>query len=115
MRPSFALSVTSKDEGAGNAGCTSHPLPCVQMKKDARRPTQVRRNHSDTPCAMVLRLLRDLPGEPAFLPPSPRALDPKGCPLHWRDRTTRLDRTRRAARLAARPRPSHPCPRIVAI
>src|SRR6202035_1851208 len=34
---------------------------------DARRPTQVRRNHSGTPCAMALRLLRALPGVPGFL------------------------------------------------
>src|SRR5689334_17369641 len=59
--------VPQKTEGAGNAGCTTHPLPCVQNKKDARRPTQVRRNHSGTPCAMVLRLLRALLGVSGLL------------------------------------------------
>jgi len=54
-------------EGAGNAGCTPHPLPCVQNKKDARRPTQVRRNHSGTPCAMALRLTPRSPWCPGSL------------------------------------------------
>src|ERR1700760_2421758 len=62
-------------EGAGNAGCTPHPLPYAQNKKDARRPTQVRRNHSGTPCAMVYCLLRALAGDRAFLPPSPVEFD----------------------------------------
>src|SRR5580704_2779733 len=44
----------------------THCLACT-TKKDARRPTQVRRNHSGTPCAMVLRLLRALPGVSGLL------------------------------------------------
>ena len=55
-RPGLAIRVPLKTEGAGNAGCTPHPLPCVQTERNARRPTQVRRNHSGTPCAMALRL-----------------------------------------------------------
>src|ERR1700748_1589698 len=54
-------------KGAGNAGCTPHPLPCVQNEKTHAGSTQVRRNHSGTPCAMVLRLLRDLPGVSGLL------------------------------------------------
>src|SRR5215470_7102482 len=61
-----------KMEGAGNAGCTPHPLPYAQNKKDARRLNTGTPKSSGTPCAMGLRLLRDLPGEPALLPPSPR-------------------------------------------
>src|SRR5690349_14002712 len=66
--PGFAKTLSlEKTEGAGNAGCTPHPLPCVHNKRDARRPTQVRRNHSGTPCAMALRLLRALLGVPGLL------------------------------------------------
>src|ERR1700742_3719449 len=60
-----------KSRGAGNAGCTTHPLPYAQNKKDARRLNTGPPTSPGTPCAMVLRLLRDLLGEPAFLPPSP--------------------------------------------
>src|SRR6201986_922373 len=35
---------------------------------------QVRRIHSGLPCAMVLRLIRALLGDPAFLSPSPAGL-----------------------------------------
>ena len=44
----------------------THCFAC-KNEKDARKPTQVRRNHSGTPCAMGLRLLRALPGVPGFL------------------------------------------------
>src|ERR1700750_3469051 len=34
LRPSDAMNLASpKAEGAGNAGCTPHPLPCVQNEK----------------------------------------------------------------------------------
>ena len=101
-----------KSKGAGNAGCTPHPLPCVQNGKDARRPTQVRRNHSGTPCAMVLRLLRALPGVSGLLAsvacrlviggldPSVEGTGPHGLTVHAL-----------AARLAAGPCPSHSGPR----
>src|ERR1700742_2821512 len=35
---------------------------------------QVRREHPGLPCAMALRLIRALPGDPAFLSPSPAGL-----------------------------------------
>src|SRR5581483_1943153 len=55
--PGSASSVLPrKAEGAGNAGCTNAPTALRAKGKDARRPTQVRRNHSGTPCAMALRL-----------------------------------------------------------
>src|SRR5581483_673534 len=53
-RPDFCFRLHPRnEEGAGNAGCTPHPLPYAQTEKNARRPTQVRRNHSGIPCAMV--------------------------------------------------------------
>src|ERR1700756_941796 len=53
----------------GRRECRVHAAPTAlrAKQKDARRPTQVRRNHSGTPCAMVLRLLRALLGVPGFL------------------------------------------------
>src|ERR1700738_3334109 len=53
----------------GRRECRVHAAPTALRanEKDARRPTQVRRNHSGTPCAMVLRLLRALLGVPGLL------------------------------------------------
>src|SRR6201999_3785224 len=66
-RPGDAItSLPPKIEGAGNAGCTPHPLPCVQNKENAREANTGTPKSSGTPCAMVLRLLRDLPREPAL-------------------------------------------------
>src|SRR5580704_19703909 len=55
----------------GRRECRVHAAPTALRanKRDARRPTQVRRNHSGTPCAMVLRLLRALLGVPGLLAP----------------------------------------------
>ena len=41
-------------EGAGNAGCSMHPQPRVQIKKRRTRTYKVHRNHTGIPCAMVL-------------------------------------------------------------
>ena len=61
----LALEMT---EGAGKAGCPPHPWSACR-KKHAAEP-QVG-GSSGLPCAMVLRLIRDLPGDHAWLPPSP--------------------------------------------
>src|ERR1700760_3178773 len=55
--------------GRGRRECRVHAAPTALRAKQkvARRPTQVRRNHSGTPCAMALRLLRALPGVPGLL------------------------------------------------
>src|SRR5581483_1221070 len=45
----------SKAEGAGNAGCTPHPLPCVQTKRRTQANTGTPKS-TGTPCAMALRL-----------------------------------------------------------
>src|SRR6202030_4324016 len=66
-----ALQNRCPSKNRGRRECRVHAAPTALRanKKDARRPTQVRRNHSDTPCAMALRLLRALPGVPGFLAP----------------------------------------------
>src|SRR6266702_6041104 len=103
------------------------------------------RKTSGIPHAMVLRLIRDLPGDEFLLPPSPLGLDgasnpvgpnapPRGLASTTDARTTRLRRPqqRRSSRaplsiahefdLALRPhahttssRPPHPAPRFVTI
>jgi len=55
-------------QGRPGAGCTHGPRA---TKKHAAEP-QVQPGQPGLPCAMVLRLIRDLPGDRAFLPPSPR-------------------------------------------
>ncbi len=60
----------SSTEGAGNAGCALHPWPPVQ-KKSTGVSNQGYTASTGIPCTMVLRLIRDLPGDRAFLPPSP--------------------------------------------
>src|SRR6201995_3030612 len=97
----------SKKEGAGNAGCSPHPPPCVQNKENEREANTGTPKSHGTPCAMVLRLLRDLPGEPAFLPPSPAShlagLSPA---LAGQDHTALPYASGRL--VLARPRPSEP-------
>jgi hypothetical protein len=53
-----------KTEGAGKAGCRPHPWPACR-KKHAAEP-QVSQT-TGLPCAMVLTLIRDLPGVPGLL------------------------------------------------
>ena len=59
-------------EGAGKTGCALHPRSRVHLMlwKNAHTSIQVQRKHSGLPCAMVLRIIRDLPGGRA-VPPSP--------------------------------------------
>jgi hypothetical protein len=56
-------------EGAGNAGCALHPWPPVQQKSTGVS-NQGYTASTGIPCTMVLRLIRDLPGDHACLPPS---------------------------------------------
>src|SRR5262249_48791547 len=65
-----------KTEGAGNAGCSPHPQPCVQWKKARKQVTTGTPKQSGTPCAMVYGLYVLSPGDRAFLPPSPHGSSP---------------------------------------
>src|SRR6201999_4188117 len=59
-----------RTEGAGNAGCTTHPLPRVQRKRTHAGSTQVRRNHPALPaqwvygCSVLSSANRHLPPSP---------------------------------------------------
>ena len=65
--------MVSPNEGVGNAGCQAHPQPRVRMVV-VKMHTSI---HSEVakitrhPHAMVYGLFRALPGDRAFLPPSP--------------------------------------------
>jgi hypothetical protein len=73
MRPRFASASPSVGtEGAGKAGCRSHPRSCAQ--KSARVDHRFNRITPAFPARMVYGLLRALPGDRAFLPPSPCGL-----------------------------------------
>src|SRR5450432_3547212 len=48
----------------------------VRVQQKARGRTTGTGGSSGLPCAMVLRLIRDLPGDHAWLPPSSRRMSP---------------------------------------
>jgi hypothetical protein len=112
LRPSLAKRHPQREEGAGNAGCTTHPLPCVQTKKDAREANTGTPKSSGTPCAMVYGCSVISPANQLFCHRRLRVAS-QACPLHWRDRTTRLDRTRSRRTSCGATRPSQPTSRLV--
>jgi hypothetical protein len=105
-----------KTEGAGKTGCPHAPVGLRARKVAQRREDhRYRRNHTGLPCAVVYGLLRALPGEPAWLPPSlsrlPLELSAKlsacmGAPGPH-DFAVRIDAARQSAPL----RPPHSAPR----
>ena len=60
------VGVPLKTEGAGKTGCWLHPRPACNKKRRRQSP-QVQPERPGLPCAMVLRLIRDLPGVPGLL------------------------------------------------
>ncbi len=74
--PEFCTSMTLREVGGRreDRGKTGWPLqPGILAQKEiarARKP-QVQAGTSGLPCAVVLRLICALPGEPSRLPPSP--------------------------------------------
>ncbi len=62
----------SKMEGAGKAGCWLTPMARLQKRMQAAVTTGTSRT-TGLPCAMALRLIRDLPGDRLDCPRHPRA------------------------------------------
>jgi hypothetical protein len=96
IRPSFASTLSlSHEEGAGKAGWPHAPGACAQKDcAKARRP-QAQAVTTGLPCAMVLRLIGALPGEPAFATVAyakPLELSARLSACIGRARTTRLRR-----------------------
>jgi hypothetical protein len=61
-----------KTRGRREAGCTLHPRSRAQLRvAKTHTSIQVQRRHSGFPCAVGYGLYRALPGERAFLSPSP--------------------------------------------
>src|SRR6202048_3944924 len=73
MRPGFAfISILRPKEGAGNAGRPMRPIAaCAMVEVERTRVSQVTPESPGIPRAMVYGLFRALPGDRAFLPPSP--------------------------------------------
>ena len=110
MRPRFGSKPPSSDqEGAGNAGCPLHPWSACSKK--ARGRTTGSAGTTGIPCAMVLRLIRALPGDRALLPPSSADRSADLAPASGRqNHTTSPSAT--TSFVHDGPRPSHPAPNV---
>jgi hypothetical protein len=98
-----------KTEGAGKAGCRSHPWSACSKK--ARGRTTGTSRTTGLPCAMVLRLIRDLPGDRALLPPSSADRSADLTPaLGRQDHTISPSAICCSSRNTSRP--SHPAPNV---
>src|ERR1700730_12431338 len=103
-----------KQEGAGNAGCPMHPQPRVRfvVLVCTRVFTAEAPETSGIPHAMVLRLIRAVPGDRALLPPSSagksRDLNASVGASGPHDFAVRIS----TARLATPLRPPHPAPNV---
>ena len=98
-----------KKRAQGRPGAGWHPWSACN--KRARSRPQVQPKTSGLPCAMVLRLIRALPGDQALLPPSSidRSTDLTPA-LGRQDHTTSPSASRHSSRDA--PRPSHPASNV---
>jgi hypothetical protein len=109
-RPSAANSLALEDRrGRRECRVMASPMARLQQKKQAAVTTGSA-GSTGIPCAMVYDLYRALPGDRAFLPPSPAACDCRlstsvGVP-EPHDFTVREGHVR----LTCHPRPSHPRP-----
>jgi hypothetical protein len=105
----------NQKEGAGNAGCALHPWPPVQ-KESTGVSNQGYTATAGIPCAMVLRLIRDLLGDHAWLPPSSADRTADLAPASERqDHTTSPSAPTPLVALTIAPgdvRPSHPAPNV---
>src|ERR1700747_557502 len=115
FRPSFAgVSPSSKVRGRREGRVAAAPGAPAQRKFARARKPQVQAVTTGLPCAVVLRLIRTLPGEPAFATVAfANPLEPREnlAPAWARQDHTTLPSADRAVRLSARPRPPHSAPR----
>ncbi len=99
VRPSFASRFRpqqNRGRREGRVAACTRGLTRKKELREARRP-QVQAVTTGLPRAMVLRLIRALPGEPSRLPPSPpRSFQLRSdlAPRPWGARTTRFRRPR---------------------
>jgi len=75
MRPSFASFDTLKERGCRESRMRAAPaVSCANSHETNAHEHTGQRRQSGFPCAMLYGLYRDLPGDRAFLPPSPARL-----------------------------------------
>jgi hypothetical protein len=99
-----------KKEGAGKAGCRLAPMAPCAIEEHRGRNHRCGRS-SGLPCAMVLRLIRDLPGDQALLSPSSADRSTDLAPaLGRQDHTTSPSASCHSSRDI--PRPSHPAAHV---
>jgi hypothetical protein len=95
----------------------AHRTHGSRATKKARGRTTGTGGSSGLPCAMVFRLIRDLPGDHAWLPPSPQsalcALQDLAPASERQDHTTSPTASRHSSLDMLRP--PHPAPRFVTI
>jgi hypothetical protein len=121
MYPRCGVAVcSSRRRGRRESRVRAAPaVSCAKMHKETHTSIQVQRKHSGFPCAMGYGLLRALPGDRAFLPPSPRGYLRQTWRQHRGARTTRLHRPQQRRSSCAHPskrapalsRPPHLDPR----
>ena len=105
----------------GRRECRAPDAPasrvCRDSGSDAHALVRSHRNHPAFPAQWFYGFLRALPGDRAFLPPSPaRSLLPRNLtPASGRQDHTTSPSACRLARQARRPRPPHPAPRFVTL
>src|SRR6202790_3948080 len=106
-----------QSKGAGNAGRPMRPIAaCAMVMVERTRVSQVTPESPGTPRAMVYGLFRALPGDRAFLPPSPaenasRELDASVGASGPHGFAVRLKRLRQMRRR----RPPHPRPALMTL
>ena len=111
LRPSFpSHRPSSRTEGAGKTGCLANTHG-PRAKKMHGAGTTGMAVTSGLPCAMVLRLIRALPGDQALLSPSPRIIERSLTPAQGRQDHTISPSASRHSSLDA-PRPSHPASNV---
>jgi hypothetical protein len=107
----FNRSTLIKKRAQGRPGGRMHPGPPRKKLREERVDHRYRRIHSSLPCAMVLRLIRALPGDQALLSPLlcviPQSVAPA---LGRQDHTTSPSASCHSSDDA--PRPSHPAPNV---
>jgi hypothetical protein len=98
----------------GNRGrreCRVRAAPMVRVQQKSTRQNHRSAGAAGIPCAMVLRLIRALPGDQALLSPLPRVISQGVTPaLGRQNHTISPSASRHSSRDA--PRPSHPASNV---
>src|SRR5260370_15953174 len=107
----------SSSEGAGSAGRPMRPIAaCAEVVELSTRVSQVTpENVRHSPRNGFNGFLRALPGDRAFLPPSPADVAANLTPASGRQDHTTSPSASRAIRQARSLRPPHPAPRFVTL